>query len=107
MLCKPSPEERGQAARKLDAIGELGPEQRLLRVLLEDDRPAFERALVEHLTRHRELMEADENAAPASLLPVGLIALAALAVQAHGWKLNVGSDYLPQVLLHAPEVPAL
>ncbi|MFJ6020607.1 immunity 49 family protein [Nocardiopsis alba] len=106
-LCKPGPEERGQAAQRLDSVEELKPEQRLLRVLLEDDRPAFERALVEHLTRHRELMEADENATPASLLPIGVIALAALAVQTHGWELNITSDYLPQVLLHAPEVPAL
>ncbi len=105
-LCKPGPEERAQAARKLDSVGELRPEQRLLRVLLEDDRSAFERALVEHLTHHRELMEVDENATAASLLPLEVIALAALAVQVHGWRLNVDSDYLPQVLLHAPEVPA-
>ncbi|MET9711693.1 Imm49 family immunity protein [Nocardiopsis alba] len=69
--------------------------------------PPFERALVEHLTRHRELMETDENATAASLLPVGVIALAALAVQTHGWELNITSDYLLQVLLHAPEVSAL
>ncbi len=52
-------------------------------------------------------MEVDENATPASLLPIGVIALAALAVQTHGWELNITSDYLPQVLLHAPEAPAL
>ena len=52
-------------------------------------------------------MEADENATAASLLPVEVIALAALAVQTHGWELNITSDYLLQVLLHAPEVSAL
>lgn len=103
VLCKPGAEERGQAARGLDAVGELGPEQRLLRVLLEDDQSAFERALAEHLESHRELMEADADAVPGTLLPVGVIALAALAVQVHGWKLAITSDYLPSALLHAPE----
>ncbi|MFW5417723.1 immunity 49 family protein [Nocardiopsis sp. CNT-189] len=103
VLCRPGAEERARAARGLDSAGGLSPEQRLLRVLLEDDQAAFERALAEHLVRHREAMEADGDAAPGTLLPVGVIALAALAVQAHGWRLEVTSDYLPEALLHAPE----
>lgn len=100
-LCKPDVEERGAAARQLDALGALTPDQQLLRVLLEDDQPAFERALAGRLVQHRESAAAD--AAPRSLLPVGTIALAALAVQVHGWELGIRSGYLPEGLLRAPE----
>lgn len=99
-LRKPDVEERGEAARRLDALGALSPDQRLLRVLLEDDQPSFERALADRLVRHRESAAAD--AAPRSLLPVGTIALAALAVQVHGWDLGVRSGYLPEGLLRVP-----
>lgn len=100
-LCKPDVEERVEAARRLDALSALTPDQQLLRVLLEDDQPAFERALADGLVRHRESAAAD--AAPRSLLPVGTIALAALAVQVHGWELHIRSGYLPEGLLRAPE----
>ncbi|MFE5487149.1 immunity 49 family protein [Streptomyces sp. NPDC056527] len=100
-LCMPEAEERAEAARRLDAVGALSPDQRLLRVLLEDDQPAFEEALADRLVRHRESVQAD--AAPRSLLPVGAIALAALAVQVHGWDLGVTSGYLPEGLVRAPE----
>ncbi|MFF0065739.1 immunity 49 family protein [Streptomyces sp. NPDC005279] len=100
-LCKPDVEERVEAARRLDALSALTPDQQLLRVLLEDDQPAFERALAGCLVQHRESAAAD--AAPRSLLPVGTIALAALAVQVHGWELRIRSGYLPDGLLRAPE----
>ncbi|WP_369182309.1 immunity 49 family protein [Streptomyces sp. Y1] len=101
-LQKPPAEERAAAARALDAAGELNPDQRLLRVLLTDDQPAFEQALAARLAEHRDSAPAD--APPRSLLPLGTIALAALAVRAHGWQLGVSSDYLPAVLLR-PSVP--
>ncbi|KAB2337892.1 immunity 49 family protein [Actinomadura rudentiformis] len=100
-LRKPDVEERVEAARRLDALGTLTPDQQLLRVLLEDDQPAFERALAGRLVQHRESAAAD--AVPRSLLPVATIALAALAVQVHGWELGVRSGYLPEGLLRAPE----
>ncbi|WP_257134135.1 immunity 49 family protein [Streptomyces sp. st140] len=37
--------------------------------------------------------------APRSLLPLGTLTLAALAVQVHGWELGVRSGYLPAELL--------
>ncbi|MCP3770953.1 immunity 49 family protein [Streptomyces sp. MAR25Y5] len=40
---------------------------------------------------------------PRSLLPQEIIALAALAVQVHGWDLRVRSACLPSALLDAPE----
>lgn len=100
-LRKPDAEERAEAARQLDAVDALTPDQRLLRVLLDDDRHAFEQALVARLVEHRESVGADP--APRSLLPVDTLALAALAVQVHGWVLEVRSDYLPQALLGAPD----
>ncbi|CAM5657668.1 hypothetical protein GCM10010343_33940 [Streptomyces avidinii] len=99
-LRKPEDEERVTAAARLDEAGTLTPDQRLLRVLLDDDRPAFERALAGRLLEHRD--GAGPDAAPRTLLPVGAVALAALAVQAHGWELNVRSGYLPTGLLRAP-----
>ncbi len=90
-----------EAARRLDGLGALTPDQQLLRVLLDDDQRAFERALVDRLVNHRE--SAADGAAPRSLVPVATIALAALAVQVHGWELDIKSGYLPYGLLCAPE----
>ncbi|MFF8375668.1 immunity 49 family protein [Streptomyces sp. NPDC015661] len=92
-LCKPGPEERAEAAGRLDAAGALTPDQRLLRVLLDDDQAAFEHALVTRLVAHRE--HVDPDPAPRTLLPLDTLALAALAVQVHGWDLLVRSGYLP------------
>ncbi|GHG75354.1 immunity 49 family protein [Streptomyces griseocarneus] len=100
-LCKPDADERGEAARRLDAVGSVTPDQRLLRVLLDDDQHAFEEALVARLVEHRESVGSDP--APRTLLPLGALALAALAVQVHGWELDVRSDYLPHGLLGSPE----
>ncbi|WP_369386223.1 immunity 49 family protein [Streptomyces sp. CG1] len=99
-LEKPGPEARARAAGRLDAAGTISPDQRLLRILLDDDQPAFEQALAARLLKHRESVGADP--APRTLLPVRAIAVAALASQAHGWQLNVQSPYLPDSLLHTP-----
>ncbi|WP_406858880.1 immunity 49 family protein [Streptomyces sp. HUAS MG47] len=96
-LRKPDAEERAEAARLLDAAGELTADQRLLRVLLDDDRAAFEQALAARLVEHRESVGADP--APRTLLPMDTLALAALAVQVHGWEPGISSVYLPQALL--------
>ncbi|MEV0298350.1 immunity 49 family protein [Nocardia sp. NPDC050710] len=101
VLCKPDFEERAEAARRLDALGVLTPDQRLLRVLLDDDQPAFETALADRLVQHRDVMTTD--APPRSLLPINAIALASLAVQVHGWELSIRSGYLPDTLLRAPK----
>ncbi|GHE52830.1 hypothetical protein CP980_23690 [Streptomyces vinaceus] len=98
-LRKPEAAERAEAARRLDGFEVLTADQRLLRVLLDDDQAAFERALAGILAGFRE--GAAEDAPARSLLPVATIALAALAVQVHGWRLGVTSAYLPQSLLHA------
>ncbi|MFI6148849.1 immunity 49 family protein [Streptomyces sp. NPDC051109] len=98
-LRKPDAAERAEAARRLDGFGVLTADQRLLRVLLDDDQPAFERALAGNLVGLRE--GAGPDAPARSLFPAGTIALAALAVQVHGWRLGVTSAYLPQNLLHA------
>ncbi|MFH9060342.1 immunity 49 family protein [Streptomyces coeruleorubidus] len=100
-LCMPEVDERLDGALRLHALGDLTPDQQLLRVLLEDDQPAFEQALSHRLVQHRE--SAPPDAAPRSLLPQKTIALAALAVQVHGWALRVQSAYLPQALLSASE----
>ncbi|MEU9471504.1 immunity 49 family protein [Streptomyces avermitilis] len=100
-LCKPDTDERADAARKLDAAGPLTPDQRLLRVLLEDDQHAFEQTLVAHLIEYRESVGSDP--APRTLLPVGALSLAALAVQVHGWELGIRSGYLPHGMLGSPE----
>lgn len=92
-LRRPDAEERAEAAGRLDAAGALTPDQRLLRVLLDDDQAAFEQALVNRLVEHREGVDADP--APRTLLPLDALALAALAVQVHGWELRVRSGYLP------------
>ncbi|MEU9420927.1 immunity 49 family protein [Streptomyces sp. NPDC048272] len=96
-LCKPDAEERGAAARALDAIGSLTPDQRLLRVLLDDDREAFEQALVVRLVKYRE--SAGVDAEPRTLLPLDALALAVLAVQVHAWEPAVRSGYLPPDVL--------
>ncbi|MFF3286332.1 immunity 49 family protein [Streptomyces sp. NPDC003023] len=100
-LCKPGPDERAEAARQLDAVGSLTADQRLVRVLLDDDRPAFAQALVARLVEHRESLGSDP--APRTLLPLAALALAALAVQVHGWELDVRSAYLPHGMLGSPE----
>lgn len=97
---RPDAEERASAARTLDAAGALGPDQRLLRVLLDDDREAFESALLDRLAEHRAGVGADPE--PRTLLPVGAVALAALAHLAHGWEPGVRSGYLPEALLRGP-----
>ncbi len=101
-LCKPDTDERAEAARKLDAARPLTPDQCLLRVLLDDDQHAFEQALVAWLSEHRECVGSDP--VPRTLLPLSALALAALAVQVHGWDLGVRSGYLPQGMLRSPEV---
>jgi hypothetical protein len=99
-LCKPSIDERLDAALALDAAGATSPDQRLLRILLRDDQAAFEHALHQRLLEHR--VGVGEDPAPQSLLPLGPIALASLAVQVHGWNLQIKSGYLPASLLNAP-----
>lgn len=102
-VTKPEKSERAEAARRLDAAGALTPDQRLLRVLLDDDQHAFEEALVAHLIQHRQSMEAVDDPASRTLLPLGPLTLAALAVQVHGWELAVRSPYLPQGVLGATD----
>ncbi|MFC5721075.1 immunity 49 family protein [Streptomyces gamaensis] len=99
-LRRPDADERAEAARRLDAAGPLTPDQHLLRVLLDDDERAFEQALVARLTEHRESLGSDP--APRTLLPLGPLALAVLAVQVHGWELGVRSGYLPHGILGSP-----
>ncbi|GAA2439360.1 Imm49 family immunity protein [Streptomyces macrosporus] len=70
-LGKPDAAERARSAAELDAAGTLSPDQRLLRVLLDDDQAAFEQALRERLVVHRENAGADPAAR--SLLPVGAV----------------------------------
>ncbi|MFD7234910.1 Imm49 family immunity protein [Streptomyces syringium] len=66
-----------------------------------DDRPAFEQALVTRLTEHRQSLGSDP--APRTLLPLGPLALAALAVHVHGWELNIRTGYLPHSILGSPQ----
>lgn len=100
-LRKPDAVERAEAARRLDAAGRLASDHRLLRVLLNDDQHTFEQALVARLVEHRDSAGADPS--PRTLLPVGVVAVAALAVQVHGWELGVRSVYLPSALLGSPD----
>lgn len=106
-LRKPDAKERAEAARRLDEVGDaLSADQRLLRVLLDDDQHAFEDALVARLVAYRERVEAEAgDPAPRSLLPLGSLTLACLAVQVHGWELGVRSGYLPYGLLGSPDAP--
>ncbi|WP_234325448.1 immunity 49 family protein [Streptomyces sp. NRRL S-146] len=92
-LAKPDAVERARTAEQIDTAGMLTPDQRLLRVLLDDDQSAFEQALDERLVAHRE--SAGAEPAVRSLLPVGAVTLAALARVAHGWQLGIRSAYLP------------
>ncbi|GAB3952977.1 immunity 49 family protein [Streptomyces sparsus] len=101
-VCRPDADERREAAQRLDAVDSPTPDQQLLRVLLDDDQPAFEQALADRLVRHREGAAADAD--PRSLLPLGALAVAALAVRVHGWQLHVRSAYLPHSLLRTPEI---
>ncbi|WP_058041219.1 immunity 49 family protein [Streptomyces roseifaciens] len=101
VLRMPTADERAEAARQLDALDALTADQHLLRVLLDDDQQAFEQALVARLTEHRDSTGSDPS--PRTLLPLGALALAALAVQVHGWELGVRSGYLPHSLLGSPE----
>ncbi|MGW2786300.1 immunity 49 family protein [Streptomyces populi] len=100
-LSKPDTAERARSAGQLDGAGTLSPDQRLLRVLLDDDQAAFEQALEERLVAHRESVGADPGAR--NLLPLGAVTLAALACLAHGWQLGIRSAYLPEALLNAPQ----
>ncbi|MDQ1013639.1 hypothetical protein QFZ43_000188 [Streptomyces afghaniensis] len=92
-LDKPGPEAGARASSRLDATGTISPDQRLLRILLDDDQPAFEQALAARLLQHRQ----SAGAAPAlcTFLPVRAIAVAALASPVHGWQLSVQFPYLP------------
>lgn len=96
-LRKPDADERAQAAAVLDAAGAPTPDQGLLRVLLDDEQQAFEKALAARLDTYRESV--GPAPAPRTLLPLDALALAALAVQVHGWELGVRSGYLPPDLL--------
>ncbi|MFJ3326757.1 Imm49 family immunity protein [Streptomyces griseus] len=96
-LRRPDADERQRAAAALDAAGAPTPDQRLLRILLDDEQHAFEAALADRLDSYRESQGPDS--APRTLLPLDALALAALAVQAHGWELGVRSRYLPPELL--------
>ncbi|MFE9776420.1 immunity 49 family protein [Streptomyces sp. NPDC005931] len=100
-LGRPDAAERARAAQQLDAAGTLAPDQRLLRVLLDDDQPAFEQALHERLVAHRD--SAGTDPAARSLLPVRAVTLTALARLAHGWQLDIRSPYLPEALTGAPQ----
>ncbi|MET2716015.1 immunity 49 family protein [Streptomyces harbinensis] len=101
-LRKPDPAERAEAARALDAAaGNLTPDHRLLRVLLDDDQPAFEDALAARLAAYPD--ELGDDPAPRTLLPMTALALAGLAVQVHGWELTVRSPYLPPALLDSTD----
>lgn len=102
LVVKPDAPARVRAALRLDAAGPRSPDQRLLRVLLDDDREAFEQALADRLGQYRDGIGDDPE--PRTLLPLTAIALANLAVLAHGWRLGVRSGYLPEGLL--PEPPA-
>ncbi|MFC3996501.1 immunity 49 family protein [Nocardiopsis sediminis] len=102
-LRKPDADEHAEAARRLDAAGTLTPDRHLLRVLLDDDQNAFEQALAARLIEHRENAGSDPDPAPRTLLPLGAITLAGLAVQAHGWELGVRSGYLPSGMLGSPD----
>ncbi|WP_037662082.1 immunity 49 family protein [Streptomyces griseofuscus] len=106
-LRKPDAGERAEAARRLDEIGDaLSADQRLLRVLLDDNQHAFEDALVARLVAYRESVDAEAgDPAPRSILPLGSLTLACLAVQVHGWELGVRSGYLPYGLLGSPAAP--
>ncbi|MDJ0382023.1 Imm49 family immunity protein [Streptomyces sp. G-G2] len=70
-VCTPDAEERAGAARQLDDLGALTADQRLLRVLLDDDRGAFERALAERLEEYRESESTASDASDAAVRGCG------------------------------------
>lgn len=102
-LREPTADERADAIRRLDFLDALTPDQQLLRVLLEGDRAGFEHALADRLVQYRDNAAADGSRR--SLLPMGILAVTALAVQAHGWELGIRSGYLPEGLLRSSTVP--
>ncbi|WP_306367984.1 Imm49 family immunity protein [Nocardiopsis sp. CC223A] len=101
-LRRPTGSELEAAVRAMDSAGKLSREQTLLRVLLNDNQSRFEDALADHLDRYRQEMGTAPDPAPRTLLPVGVIAVVALAVQVHGWRVDPGSEYVPQVWVQAP-----
>jgi hypothetical protein len=74
LVVKPDRQARVRAALRLDAAGPLTPDQPLMRVLLDDDQPAFEQALADRLRRHHDGIGDDPE--PRTLLPLTAIALA-------------------------------
>ncbi|MGX1267026.1 immunity 49 family protein [Streptomyces phaeoluteigriseus] len=100
-LVKPDTAERARAGEQLDRAATLTPDQRLLRVLLDDDQVTFEQALHDRLVAHRDSVGADPDAR--TLLPLGAVTLAALARLAHGWQWGTRSAYLPEALMSAPQ----
>ncbi|MFE2850149.1 Imm49 family immunity protein [Streptomyces lavendulae] len=103
-LNKPEADARTKAGHRLDMAGSLSPDQSLLRCLLDDDQQAFEEALASRLNGYRDGL--GEAPAPRTMLPLGPLALAALAVQVHGWQLGVRSAYLPQALVGSTDALA-
>ncbi|MGW4242705.1 immunity 49 family protein [Nocardia sp. NPDC004722] len=99
---KPTTEERLEALRRLDLHHPLTPDQHLLRALLEDNQSRFEQTLAQYLTDYRAALP--DHAQPRTLLPQQPIALAALAIQTHGWQLGLVSHYLPPALLKSPPI---
>ncbi|MFJ3793352.1 Imm49 family immunity protein [Kitasatospora sp. NPDC090091] len=75
------------------------PGLRALRALTDQDREAFDAALL------ALLREGPHGTRPAGLLPLVPIALAALAHRTHGWAPAVETDYLPHALVTGFETP--
>ncbi|MEW2626057.1 Imm49 family immunity protein [Streptomyces sp. NPDC048106] len=100
-LDKPGTEARARAAERPDAAGTPDADQRLLRILPDDDQPVFEQALAERLLEHRA--GAGPGPAPRTLLPVRTAAPAALASLAHGWQPGIRSAYPPGSVLRTPQ----
>lgn len=96
----PGAEERERAARRLDAAGASPPEQRLLSVLLDDDRQASDEAPADRPVEHREGVGAGPE--PRSLPPVGLLTRATPASPANGWRVGVRSGCPPEAVLRMP-----
>ncbi|MFD2119841.1 Imm49 family immunity protein [Streptomyces cirratus] len=98
-LAKPDTTERARTAEQLDRAETLTSDQRLLRVLLDDDQTEFERALRERLVAHRESVGPDPAAraccrwesSPWRPSPASRT----------GWQLGTRSGYLPAALLSA------
>ncbi|MFD0383184.1 Imm49 family immunity protein [Streptomyces stramineus] len=107
------PLNRAEAAARLDALlaESTGPEAwrvpelTATRALLTGDREAFRDGLAGMLARHHEV-HARGTASPRSLLPLGAIALAALATRREGWEPGIESAYLPATLVTGRRTPA-